>query len=278
MEKHFLTIAHASDLHICKDGNFAYEVSDSLTGLRNFIKDIKKLNFNVDFLCITGDLSDDGSISSYKILKENLDNLPIPYFIIPGNHDNREKMSTIFENHKYLNKRIKNRIFHSFTVHNIKIILLDSLTDGEPNGSLPKDVLNAIEQELSTGNKSLIFLHHPPFPTGIGFMDKQPFHSANDFLTTLNKNSSNILNVGCGHIHRAMFINKGGINFTISPSTAMQLDLNLNEDAPGDFVLETPGYLIYRISVADNAFPEITTHVVQIATDSAMEITYPFND
>ena len=44
---------------------------------------------------------------------------------------------------------------------------------------------------------------------------------------------------------------KNNVNFMIAPSTAMQLDLNLNDTAPGDFVLETPGYLMHRIDISN---------------------------
>jgi len=277
MNDNSLTIAQASDFHICSNGKFAYEVSDTVKGLKNFIKHINKLSFSIDLLCITGDLSDDGTISSYEIVKKSLSVLTIPYYIIPGNHDNKKNMASVFNEHKYLKNYIDNRIFHSFTINNIKIILLDSVSPGDPHGSLTDGILKAMEDELDTNKNSLVFLHQPPFPSGIGFMDNQPYFNRDKLLNILRK-AENLLLVGCGHIHRAMFSRKDGVNFSLAPSIAMQLDLNLNDTAPGDFVLETPGYLIHRISMAGSLAPEITTHTVQITDKKEMEITYPFND
>jgi len=277
MENTNLTIVQVSDLHICEDGKFAYEVSDTLQGLKDFIRHINKITLSIDLLVISGDLSDDGTISSYKIIKENLSKLVIPYYIIPGNHDNKKNMASVFTGHKYLNNYIDNRIFHSFIIQNIKIILLDSVSPGDPHGSLTDGILKTLEVELDINNKSLVFLHQPPFPSGIGFMDNQPYLNRNRLFNILSK-AENLLLVGCGHIHRAMFSRKDGINFSLAPSTAMQLDLNLNDAAPGDFVLETPGYLIHRISLTSSIAPEITTHVVQITNTRDMEVTYPFND
>lgn len=277
MENTRLTIAQASDFHICSNGNFAYEVSDTVKGLKNFIRHINKLSFSIDLLCITGDLSDDGTISSYEIVKKKLSELTIPYYIIPGNHDDKKNMARVFSEHKYLNNYIDNRIFHSFTINNIKIILLDSVSAGEPHGSLTDGILEAMELELDTNNNSLVFLHQPPFPSGIGFMDNQPYMNREKLLNILSK-AENLLLVGCGHIHRAMFSRKGSVNFSLAPSTAMQLDLDLNEAAPGDFVLETPGYLIHCISLNNSLSPEISTHTVQITDKKEMEVTYPFND
>ena len=91
-------------------------------------------------------------------------------------------------------------------------------------------------------------MHQPPFKTGIGFMDNQPYTNREKFLNLLNI-AGNVLLVGYGHIHRVMFLKNGNTNFSIAPSTAMQLDLNLSENAPGDFVIETSGYLIHRIGI-----------------------------
>lgn len=277
MDKNFLTIAQVSDLHICDNGMNAYEVSDSLSSLNNFIRHINKLPFKVDFLVVTGDLSDDGSISSYRLVKEKLNQLPIPYYIIPGNHDNKKNMALIFDEIPYLKKYVDNRIFYSFISSEKKIILLDSVEEGNPSGSLTDGELDALEEELATNHDTLIFLHHPPFPTGIGFMDNQSYLNRERFLRILNM-ADNVMFVGCGHIHRVIFTKKGKTDFNVAPSTAMQLDLNLNDNAPGDFVFETPGYLIHRVNLTDNSFPDIATHAVQITDREEMEITYPFND
>ncbi len=277
MGKSSLTIVQASDLHICKDGKFAYEVSDTLKGLKHFTRHIKKFTFPIDLLVISGDLSDDGTISSYEIIKKSLSELTIPYYIIPGNHDNKKNMASVFSEHKYLNNYIDNRIFHSFIIDNIKIILLDSVSPGGPHGSLTEGILKQLEIELDSNINSLVFLHQPPFPSGIGFMDNQSYLNRERLLNILSK-AENLLLVGCGHIHRAMLSRKGGVNFSLAPSIAMQLDLDLNDTAPGDFVLETPGYLIHRISLNSSIAPEITTHTVQITNRKEMEITYPFND
>ena len=277
MERKFLTIAQASDFHICRDGINAYEVSDSLQSLKNFIRHINKLPFNVDFLCITGDVSDDGSISSYEIAKDLLSGITIPYYIIPGNHDNKANMAEVFSELSYLKNYKDSRIFHSFQEHGKKIILLDSVEPGKASGSLTDGELDALEDELASNHDTMVFLHQPPFPTGIGFMDNQSYMNRNRFLKILNE-AENVLFVGCGHIHRVIMSRIRKINFVIAPSTAMQLDLNLNDDAPGDFVFETPGYLIHRLSLTESIFPEVMTHAVQITNKEEMETTYPFND
>ena len=264
-------------MHICQDGKYAYEVSDTVKGLKGFIRKINKHSFKIDMLCITGDLSDDGSISSYEIVRESLEQLTIPYYLVPGNHDNKENMAVVFEDHKYLNSYVDNRILYSFIHKGVKIILLDSVSPGSPDGSLTEGVLTALENELISNYNTIIFMHQPPFPSGIGFMDNQSYLNKDKFLNIVEKNK-NIMLVACGHIHRQIFTKKSNVNFIVAPSTAMQLDLNLNDTAPGDFVLETPGYLIHRIDTSNSDSPDILSYGVQITNKKEMEITYPFND
>lgn len=278
--KEYLTIAQASDFHICKNGEYAYEVSDSLSGLSRFIKNINKLPFPIDFLAVTGDLSSDGSISSYEIIKKHLEKINIPYYLIPGNHDKKKNMAEVFKEHEYLQNIIDGRLIYSFFIDNKKIIFLDSASDDESEGgggNLTEGVLEALEAELNTKKETIVFLHHPPFSTGIGFMDKQCFKNRKKLLEVL-KNTGNIILIGCGHIHREIFVKKEGLNICTAPSTAMQLELNLNKNAPGDFVLETAGYLIHRTALNNDAFSEIMSYTVRIPGKPEEEIKYPFND
>ena len=194
-------------MHICQDGKYAYEVSDTLKGLKNFVRNLNKHTFNIDMLCITGDLSDDGSISSYEIVRENLSKLRIPYYLVPGNHDDKENMAAVFQDHKYLRNYVDNRILYSFLYKSIKIILLDSVSVGSPDGSLTDGVLSLLERELDPDYNTIIFLHQPPFLSGIGFMDNQSYLNKNKFLNILEK-TDNVMLVGCGHIHRQIFTKK----------------------------------------------------------------------
>lgn len=272
-----LTIAQASDLHICQNGSFAYKVSDTLSALKDFVRSLKKIKVSVDLLCITGDLSDDGSISSYEIIKEHLSSLSIPYYLIPGNHDNKQNMALVFKELSYLNNYIDNRIFHSFILNNIKIILLDSVSVGNPYGSLTDGIIASLDKELDTNHNSIIFLHHPPFPSGFGIMDNPQFESKEKFFEVLNK-SKNVNLVACGHIHRGIVSMISNVNFVVAPSTAMQLDLNLDNFEPIHFVLENAGYLIHRVSLTNIEPYKVITYMVQIPKNREMEIRYPFSE
>ncbi|MGE5402225.1 MAG: PQQ-binding-like beta-propeller repeat protein [Ignavibacteriales bacterium] len=56
--------------------------------LRRSVEDINKQP-NIDFIIVSGDVSQTGKGSDLRIAKSILDNLQKPYYVIPGNHDTK---------------------------------------------------------------------------------------------------------------------------------------------------------------------------------------------
>jgi len=54
-----------------------------------------------DVTVVTGDLTDHGSADEYANLRELLAPLRMPYFLIPGNHDDRDVLREAFSDHGY---------------------------------------------------------------------------------------------------------------------------------------------------------------------------------
>ncbi|WP_020559775.1 metallophosphoesterase family protein [Thiofilum flexile] len=71
-----LTIAHISDLH------FGREVPDVIQGLMAALAQVEP-----DLVIISGDLTQRAKVEEFEAAKVFLQQLPYPYFIIPGNHD-----------------------------------------------------------------------------------------------------------------------------------------------------------------------------------------------
>lgn len=70
------TIAHISDLH------FGREVPEVMQGLMANLAQV-----NPDLVIISGDLTQRAKIEEFEAAKVFLQQLPYPYFIVPGNHD-----------------------------------------------------------------------------------------------------------------------------------------------------------------------------------------------
>jgi len=70
--------AHISDTHI---GNVT-----AAEDLRRTVNDLNSMN-DISFAIITGDITEFGADEQFKLAKQILDSLQIPWYIVPGNHD-----------------------------------------------------------------------------------------------------------------------------------------------------------------------------------------------
>lgn len=70
--------AHISDTHIGS--------TTAAEDLRRTVNDINNLG-NISFAILTGDITEFGSDEQFRLAKQILDSLKIPWYIVPGNHD-----------------------------------------------------------------------------------------------------------------------------------------------------------------------------------------------
>src|SRR5690606_25602611 len=101
-ESLIMLIAQISDLHIRMPGQKAYKVVETDKFLPPAIDTLNRLDPAPDLVIISGDLTDFGKPQEYAHLKSMLDALRLPYFLMPGNHDDRAAMADTFAQHAYL--------------------------------------------------------------------------------------------------------------------------------------------------------------------------------
>lgn len=88
----FISLCLCASISFAQNFKFAH-VSDTHIGSHNADEDLRRTvhNINVDstlqFVIISGDITDFGSDSEFMLAKQILDSLNKPWYIIPGNHD-----------------------------------------------------------------------------------------------------------------------------------------------------------------------------------------------
>jgi 3',5'-cyclic AMP phosphodiesterase CpdA len=112
-------------------------------------------------------------------------------------------------------------------------------------------------------------MHHPPFLTGIGHMDRIGLEGRQAFGEIMARHPQIEL-ILCGHIHRVIRATSGGRPAITCPSPAHQVTLDLREEAPSTFQMEPPGFLLHRWQEG-----ELVSHVAAIGE---YEGPYPFFD
>jgi Icc protein len=233
----YVTVVQLSDSHLfaSPDGRLlGMETDDSL---QQVISGVVAEQSNIDLLLCTGDLSQDGSIASYRRFSEMVETLGTPMRWFAGNHDERLALQQICAN--------TDRLEPVYDLGAWRIILLDSSVANKVHGKLADDQLKILEQALSSAGERhvLIGLHHHPMPINSCWMDKIGLRNAADMLSIVRR-YSNVKAVVWGHVHQEFDQQLDGVRWLASPSTCVQFAPHSE-----DFAVDTqaPGYRWLRL-------------------------------
>ena len=257
-----ICIAQISDLHIKAPGRLAYRRVDTARALEQCVATLNQFEPALDLVVISGDLADSPTAEEYGHLKGLLAELRVPFVAIPGNHDSRELIRAAFPELSYafgsgpLNQRIELR--------ELDLLLLDSSVPGHPHGELESATLEWLETALaaSAHRPALLFLHHPPFVTGIWHMDRQNLRNAAD-LASIVERHPRVQLIGCGHVHRAALTTFAGAACTICPAPNHAVDLDLSELRKPSFKIEPPAFHLHTW-LPGNGLGTVVTHQIPI--------------
>ncbi|HSV93536.1 MAG TPA: phosphodiesterase [Desulfobacterales bacterium] len=245
-----LVIAQISDFHLKPPGALAYGVADTAIALRRAVDHLNRLVPLPHAVLVTGDLVDEGAPASYRVLREILIGLRMPFFMVPGNHDHKGGLRAAFPDHRYLDGLAeadgRRALCYCIEEFALRLVGLDTVIPGEHGGGLNPGRLAWLDRVLSERPTapSLVFMHHPPFASGIGHMDGEPFIRREELAGLLRRHPQ-VERITCGHIHRAISRRFAGTVATVTPGIGMQLDLDLRPEAPSVFVMEPAGFLVH---------------------------------
>lgn len=261
-ERARILIAQISDLHIKPPGELAYGKVDTAAALMRCVAELNRFTPWPDAVVISGDLADTPVAQEYDHLRRLLAPLEIPLFAVPGNHDARALLRAAFPDQPYSNTGVALNVKTS--VGPLDLLLLDSSVPQKPHGRLDAETLDWLEAALAEApsRPALIFLHHPPFITGIAHMDVQNLHNAADLAAVVKKHPRVRL-IACGHVHRATMAMLDAAPVTICPVPNHAVALDLAETLPPSFRIEPPAFHLHAW-FPGGPFGRLVTHVVPI--------------
>ncbi|MBC7709370.1 MAG: phosphodiesterase [Rhizobacter sp.] len=262
-------LAQLTDLHIREPGRLAYGRLNTAPYLRSAVQAVNALPQRPDALVLTGDLTDFGRAAEYHHLAELLSPLTMPYYLMPGNHDERSQMRRSFAHHEYLG----HDEFVQYSVslgkddeqnqaQSLRLVVLDTVEPDLPSGRLCAKRLRWFEDTLARhrGQSVVVAMHHPPFETLIGHMDRIGLLEGVDALAEILSAYANVERVICGHLHRTIYASVGGTVVSTAPSPAHQVCLDLASNAVSAWTLEPPGFHLHAWSGPGR----MVTHVAAI--------------
>ena len=256
-----ILIAQISDLHIGEPGSLLYGRVDTAAALIRCVATLNALAPRPDLVVISGDLVDIPTAAAYAHLLQLLAPLQIPFVAVPGNHDSREMMRSAFPQSAFPAEGPLNQLH---PVGALDVVLLDSSVPGQPHGELDADTLQWLEAVLSGSDQrpALLFLHHPPFRTGIAQMDRQNLHNAAEFALLVERYPWVRL-VASGHVHRAVATAFAGTVATICPPPSHAIALDLGGQLDLSFCAEPPALHLHTW-FENGSFGELVSHQVPI--------------
>jgi 3',5'-cyclic-AMP phosphodiesterase len=225
------------------------------------LRAVARFNPRPDVVLITGDLTECGLAEEYANLNVLLRKwLPMPVFVIPGNHDRRGNLRDALH---HLPGVTTDPEYVQYAVddHPVRIVMLDTLVPGAGHGELRPEQLEFLDRTLAGApdKPTLIGMHHPPFACGIAHMDRINLRNSSEFTAIIARHRQ-VERIICGHHHRPIVARVAHAVASISPSVAHQVEMSLLPNDPGAFLFEPPAFQLHRWTPADG----IVSHTVYV--------------
>ncbi|GEN27662.1 3',5'-cyclic adenosine monophosphate phosphodiesterase CpdA [Halovibrio variabilis] len=144
-----------------------------------------------DIVLFTGDISQDETADSYALAVEAMEQLPCPWYWLPGNHDQPEFMAA------------ERPMVDQVDMGSWRILLLNTQVEGKPFGELGSERLAKLAKQLEKDDRpTLIAMHHPPVDVGAAWMDAIGLQDRDAFWQLLSQHVQVKL-ILFGHVHQA---------------------------------------------------------------------------
>ena len=257
-----MTIVQMTDLHVVARNRLCYQRVPTNAQLVEAVAHINNLAPEPDAVIVSGDLTDHGRTEEYELLREILANLIPPVFVVPGNHDRREELLKAFATESYMPPPDSPFVHYVIDRFPLRLIGLDTTTPERDDGMLCEERLRWLDDTLNArpDAPTLIFMHHPPFRSGIQWMDAAGLHGSRE-LEVLLRRHRQVVRVACGHLHRPIYLSWAGTIVSTAPSTCHQLPLNLTGRGGLEYTMEPRAV---QLHLWDNSYGLIS-HLSYIA-------------
>ena len=214
-------VVQVSDPHLfaSPDGELRGVQTD--VSLRLVLEQVRQENG--DLLLLTGDLVQDETRVGYERLKTYVDELSLPTFAIPGNHDDPELLEQTLTD-------ARSQVCGHTVVGNWCIVMLNSYLAGSAGGKLSDQELARLQDTLGrfADKHVMIVLHHHPVPMGSAWLDTVGLENNESFWALVDEHD-NVRCVVWGHVHQDLNSERKGVRLLATPSTCAQFKPKVDE-------------------------------------------------
>ena len=213
-----MDIIQITDLHITRDVNKKKHDCEPYLRLSDILRRIKTNHKDIEYLVITGDLSNDYSPESYIHIKELLKKYTFRISLLPGNHDDYSLMKMIEDDQISI---------ETIDLSNFNVLAynFDTHVPGKVSGKVKKAQIENLKDnldKLETTREIMLFTHHPLTPIGSKWIDKHMCENSELLIDTLISYKKLNFKIFSGHVHQEFHLKINNIEFFTTPSTCYQ--------------------------------------------------------
>ncbi len=239
-QKDSITILQLSDLHLFKDCGEEFLKVNPFWHLEIIVDEIlsRKGKIYPDIVIVTGDISQDYSLESYKIAKTLLNRIGVPIYATMGNHDDSSNF--------YREFGLAEQVVSVHGMPEWEIVLLNTSVDQEVYGFLSSESINLFRDQAKVKKYQFLFMHHPLFMVDSAWLDGSKVINNIEFFNVLNINwlfnnkqeQICLKGIFAGHVHQENYFNYRGVPFFTAPAVAWQFaslsdNFGLGKGMPG---------------------------------------------
>ncbi|MBN2753220.1 MAG: phosphodiesterase [Rhodospirillaceae bacterium] len=247
-----MIVAQISDPHLTADGAPVHGVVDADEALRRTIAAVNALVPQPDVVLVTGDLTHDGALQATHRVRCLLMGLHAPVQVVGGNHDLRNSVRAVFGPFPEVDGA--GGIVYAVEDYAVRLLALDASTDDPFRSTLPESQVVWLAARLAEAptRPTILFLHHPPFDTGIAWLDEMGIAEGRHEIGALIAAHGNVAAILCGHLHRPMRGQWYGVPVLAAPSVMNRVIFSgyRDDDTPIITVTAPPGFVVHHWSEA----------------------------
>ncbi|GGK22168.1 3',5'-cyclic adenosine monophosphate phosphodiesterase CpdA [Deinococcus malanensis] len=234
-----MLIAQLSDLHIT-----AAPDDETARALRRAVSHLLTLPVLPDLVLITGDCTEHGEVGEYATFLALIEPLPMPVYAVPGNHDRRAPMLSALGQPG--TQGLDGFMQYVVEAGPLRLIGLDTHLPGHDAGELCETRLGWLNERLSEvpERPCVIFMHHPPTPSGLKVMDGIGLRDPQVFEALVSRHLQ-VERVLAGHLHMAITRRCGGTLLMTAPGTRHTWLPDLGHPERLSVQLQSPACLLH---------------------------------
>ncbi|WP_048308564.1 phosphodiesterase [Halomonas sp. PR-M31] len=184
-----MRLIQITDCHLHAEPDARSRTGYPLRQLQRVIEQAR--TFDPDIVLVTGDVSQDQTLDSYRHASALFSSFGCPWFWFSGNHDDPVLMNEMHP------------LQDEIDLGAWRLLLLDSRVEGRPHGELGNQQLETLATRLKEDERPvLLALHHPPVTIGSDWMDAIGLKDR-DALWQVLTPCPQVNAILCGHIHQS---------------------------------------------------------------------------